>query len=277
MKNIITNFCLLVLASCSGQNNANHGSQVLATVNGDEIFAYSLQNELKATQQNADDPSVTRKLLAGLVDRQLLVQEALKLDLERAPEVIQAIESAKEKIYAQAYISKKIAKLSSVSEAEINQYIESHPDKFRHRKVFKMQDVIFSNDQSLIDLQRVEKEVLTLAELQTILSAKGISFETGYSQLFTDRLPDHVLNKIKPMKKGDLLFLHSNNNIIVKSIEDIVEQPMPAKSAHLLASRWLNQQKQQEFVTTEIARLKALATIDVLAPELNEQSQVVNH
>lgn len=277
MKNIIINFCLLILAGCSGQQSSSAASQVLAKVNGDEIFAYSLQNELKATQQNADDPTVTRKLFAGLVDRQLLVQEALKLDLERAPEVIQAIEFAKAKIYAQAYISKKIAKLSSVSETEINQYIESHPDKFRHRKVFKMQDVVFSNDQSLIDLQHVEKEVLTLTELQTILSAKGISFETGYSQLFTDRLPDHVLNKIKPMKKGDLLFLHSNNNIIVKSIEDIVEQPMPAKSAHLLASRWLNQQQQQEFLKTEIARLKGLATIDVLAPELNEQSQVVNH
>jgi len=52
---------------------------------------------------------------------------------------------------------------------------------------------------------------------------------------------------------------------------------MPEKSAHLFASRLLNQQKQQEFVTQEIVRLKALATIDVLDPELNEQSQVVNH
>jgi EpsD family peptidyl-prolyl cis-trans isomerase len=277
MKNIITNFCLLMLAGCSGQQNSSANSQVLAKVNGDEISAYSLQSELKATQQNAGDPTVAKKLFAGLIDRQLLVQEALKLDLERAPEVIQAIESAKAKIYAQAYLSKKIAKLSPASEADINQYIESHPDKFRHRKVFKMQDVVFSNDMSLIDLPSIEKEVLTLAELQTILSTKGIAFETGDSQLFTDRLPDQVLNKIKPMKKGDLLFLHSNNNIIVKSIDDIVEQPLPEKSAHLLASRLLNQQKQQEFVTKEIARLKALATIDVLDPELSERSQVVNH
>jgi EpsD family peptidyl-prolyl cis-trans isomerase len=277
MKNIITNFCLLILTGCSGQQSSSVNSAVLAKVNGDEISAYTLQNELKASQQNADDRAVAKKVFAGLVDRQLLVQEALKLDLERAPEVIQAIESAKAKIYAQAYLSKKIAKLSPASESEINQYIESHPDKFRHRKVFKMQDVVFANDQSLLDLPSVEKEVLTLTELKTILSTKGITFETGGSQLFTDRLPDHVLNKIKPMKKGDLLFLHSNNNIIVKSIEDVVEQPMPEKSAHLFASRLLNQQKQQEFVTQEIARLKALATIDVLDPELNEQSQVVNH
>ncbi len=256
-----------MLVGCSGQQNSSISSQVLAKVNGDEIFAYTLQNELKASQQNADNQAAAKKVLTGLIDRQLLVQEALKLDLERTPEVIQAIESAKAKIYAQAYLSKKIAKLSPASESDINQYIESHPDKFRHRKVFKMQDVVFSNNQSLLDLSSAEKEVLTLAELKTILSAKGINFESGDSQLFTDRLPDYVLDKIKPMKKGDLLFLQSNNNIIVKSIEDIVEQPMPEKSAHLLASRLLSQQKQQEFVAREIARLKALATIDVFYPK----------
>ncbi|WP_081726746.1 EpsD family peptidyl-prolyl cis-trans isomerase [Methylophilus sp. 5] len=277
MKNIIINFCLLILAGCSGQSNTDAASSVLAKVNGDEVYAYALHSELQASQQNADDPSVVKNVLTGLIDRQLLVQEALKLDLERAPEVIQAIESAKAKIYAQAYLAKKIAKLPSATESDINQFIESHPDKFKHRKVFKMQDVVFSNEQSLVDLQRVEKEVLTLGDLQAILSAKGIHFETGSSQFFTDRLPEHVLNKIKSMKKGDLLFLHSNHNIIVKSIDDIIEQPMPDKSAHLLAARLLSQQQQQEFVTQEIARLKALANIQVLDSELNGQPQAANH
>jgi len=277
MKNIITNFCLLILSGCSGPHNSNADSQVLAQVNGDEIYAYALQNELKASQQNADDQSVIKNVLAGLIDRQLLVQEALKLDLERAPEVIQAIESAKAKIYAQAYLAKKIAKLPSTAESDINQFIESHPDKFKHRRVFKMQDVVFSNEQSLVDLQSVEKEVVTLSDLQAVLSAKGIHFETGSSQLFTDRLPEHVLSKIKSMKKGDLLFLHSNQNIIVKSIDDIIEQPMADKSAHLLAGRLLNQQQQQEFITQEIARLKALANIQVLDSELNGQPQTVIH
>lgn len=271
MKNIITNFCLLVLASCSGQNNANHGSQVLATVNGDEITAFALQAELKGAQQNENDQGATKKLLAGLIDRQLLVQEALKLDLERAPEVVQAIESAKAKIYAQAYLSKKLAKITAASEADINTFIESHPDKFRHRKVFKMQDVVFSNDVAQFDLSSLEKEAVTLQDLQARLVANGIHYETGTSQLFTDRLPESVLDKIKAMKKGDLLFLHNHNNIIVKSIDDITEQPMSEEHAHLLAGRLLDQQKQQEFIAKEVARLKALSSIEVMDTEPNKQ------
>ena len=270
MKKIITNLCLLVLASCSGQNNANHNSQVLATVNGDEITAFALQSELKGAQQNQSDQDAAKKLLAGLIDRQLLVQEAIKLDLERAPEVVQAVESAKAKIYAQAYLSKKLAKIATASESDINTYIDSHPEKFRHRKVFKMQDVVFSNDVASLDLASLEKDAVTLQDVQAALDAKGIHYETGSSQFVTDRLPEPVLSKIKSMKKGDLLFLHNHNNIIVKSIDDITEQPMSAEHAHLLAERLLNQQKQQAYIAQEVARLKALSSIEVVDAELNK-------
>jgi EpsD family peptidyl-prolyl cis-trans isomerase len=70
--------------------------QALASVNGDEITVLQLNEELQRAGVQAGQQEVaSKRLLEGLIDRQLLVAEATKEKLDRDPKVVQAIERAR--------------------------------------------------------------------------------------------------------------------------------------------------------------------------------------
>jgi EpsD family peptidyl-prolyl cis-trans isomerase len=249
----------LITSGC-GQKDSPE-SQTLAIVNGDQITLHQLQAELKKAALSSDDSEATKKLLASLVDRQLLVQEALKFNLDRSPEIVEAVESSKAQIYAQAYMSKKLTKLQDVSDDEVSSFISHHPEMFEHRRLFKTVDIIFAN--SNLDIKTMETKTTTLEALESELNAKSIMYDKSSGQFLTDRLPLSVLPKISHLEKGDLLFAHNNNSVIVKSIEAITEIPVTKEAARSLARRILSQQAKQEFVQKEIVRLKELSTIKI--------------
>lgn len=251
----------LILNGCS--QNEQEASKTLAVVNGDEITVGQLQSELAKAPLNENSNEVAKRMLTNLIDRQLLVQEALKFNLDRSPEVVQAIESSRAQIYAQAYMSKKLAKLQDVSDDEIGAFISHHPEMFAHRKLFKTFDVIFANDASRVDVKAMERDITTLESLEAELQVKNVVYDKSNNQFLTDRLPLSVLSKISQLQQGDLLFVHNENSIVVKSIQSIVEMPVTKEQAISAARKLLSQQKKQEFIKKEIDRLKNLSTIQI--------------
>jgi hypothetical protein len=79
----------------------------------------------------------SKRLLEGLIDRQLLVAEATKEKLDRDPKVVQAIERARAD-HAQAYIQKKVGTPAKPSANEVNDYYTQNPVFFAERKLLNM-------------------------------------------------------------------------------------------------------------------------------------------
>lgn len=256
----------LIIMTCmlTGCNNASNltGSKVLATVNGDEITQDQVRSELLKSSPGMNAEQTEKQMLDSLIDRQLLLQEALKLNLDRAPEIIRAVESSKAQVYAQAYLSQKLAKISPTDQ-EVTDFIKSHPEIFEHRKLFKTVDVIFANDATHVDLNTMEQEITTLQGLQAELEARKVIYETNNSQFLTDRLPMAVLKKITHLSQGDLLFIHNGNTVVAKAIQSVNDVPMSDQMSLAVAKRLLSQQKKQNFIKNEIARLRKLSTIRV--------------
>ncbi len=252
------------LAACSSDESTKQTSQIVAQVNGDEITVAQLKIELQKIKTKVNDPvQLSQKLITGLIDRQLLVQESLKLNLDRTPEVQEAITSAKAQVYAQAYIAKKLAKLPPPNDKEIQQFIGEHPQYFSQRKIFNTVDTVFENNVDQLDLHWLESEVTSLDLLRQLLDEKGIKYQTVNNRFSTDGLPLPLLDKIKNLKTGDLLFAHDTNKVIVKSISSIEPYSVQASQAEQIATHMLTDKRQQEYVAKEINRLKALAKVEV--------------
>ncbi|EEF26015.1 conserved hypothetical protein, partial [Ricinus communis] len=96
----------LILGGCNKSQNVED-AQVLARVNGNDITIQQLHAELPNASLTLDK-QVGQQILSRLIERQLLMQEAVKLNLDRTPEVMQALETSKAQIYAQAVIVKAI-------------------------------------------------------------------------------------------------------------------------------------------------------------------------
>jgi len=260
----------LILGGCNKSQNVED-AQVLARVNGNDITIQQLHAELPNASLTLDK-QVGQQILSRLIERQLLMQEAVKLNLDRTPEVMQALETSKAQIYAQAYISQKTAKLNHVSDKEIADFIKQHPERFEHRKLFKTVDVTFTNAHELLDIKRMEHEITSLEALEAELGSKSVVYEISRSQFLTDRLPVTILSRISQLKKGDLLFVHNDNSVIVKAIQSVDEMPMSSETAKLIATKLIGQQRKQDFIKGEVARLQGLSTIDVFEDRLALQT-----
>src|SRR5450830_1611478 len=81
------------ISACNDQEKST--SKVLVKVNGDDITARQLEAELWSatpTSAAAPRPGIRKQALEALIDRQVLLDEALRNKVDRDPKVIQAVE-----------------------------------------------------------------------------------------------------------------------------------------------------------------------------------------
>ena len=97
----------LVLGACGDRPpEKKAASQVAAKVNDGEISVHQINFVLQRTPNipAAKAEAAKRQVLESLIDQELAVQQAMEAKLERTPNVMQAIESARREILARAFI-----------------------------------------------------------------------------------------------------------------------------------------------------------------------------
>lgn len=255
----------IIISGCNSDSNTHSAKAgLLAKVNGDEITTRQLDAEMKSAQLTSQTDSELRaQVLSKMIDRQLLAQESIKLNLDRLPEVADAVNSAKAQIYAQTYLAHKLSKLSSPDEKQIESYIQSHPEIFAHRKVFSTTDVIFAYEPVALELQSLQATVTDLQSLQAALDKRSIKYNMINGGFSMDAMPAKWAEHLKQVKVGDLLFTHDMTKVVVKSITNISENPMSDQNAKTYTAKMLTELKKQQFLTSEIARLRTLSQITI--------------
>ena len=132
----------LGLTVCSKEKG---GGQSLARVNGDDITVLQVNDELAHANIPADQQQdAGKKILESLIDRQVIVDEAMREKIDRSPGVQQAIARAKANIIEQAYLEKVTSKIDKPSTAEISDYFHKHPEIFGNGKLYHMNSLLIS-------------------------------------------------------------------------------------------------------------------------------------
>lgn len=263
-----------MMVGCQSKEGATPSSQVVAKVNGDEITVHQINAELQHLHGAIPNTqTVTKKVIDGLVDRQLLVQEAIKLNIDRTPEVQQLVDAARAQIYAQAYLSRKIESIKPASDADINQFIQSTPALFSQRKIFESTDVVFANNPDKVDYQKLQAQVTNLEELKTWLETNHIAYDVAAEKLPSEALPSQALSMLAQVKQGDLLFMRDDLKVIVRSVNNIVESPLNESQSVAVAQKIINNKQREQFIQNELSRLRKLSKIDYSNSSLTVESQ----
>lgn len=266
---LICTLLLATLTACSSSEPGGKQTQVVAKVNGDEITVHQINSEMQRLQVPVANPQVVaKKMLESLIDRQLLVQEAIKLNLDRTPEVAQLVDAARAQIYAQAYLARKVSALSAATDKEVQQFMAEHPEVFSRRKVFTTADIIFANDPAKINTEKLQTLVNNAEELKSWLNSHQIHFEIAEETIPTEALPKEAVGLADQMKVGDLLFMHDDIKVVARSVANIAEVPLTTQQAIDMANKAVNERKRQQLILDEVQRLKKLAQIEVLDPSL---------
>lgn len=257
------------LTACGNKDKAAGGSgQALVRVDGQEITVHELNDELaRSNVPAAQRDAASKKLLADLVDRQLLDNAAMKDKIDRDPNVMAAIERAKAQIIAQAYMQKRLNTVARPTKEEIDKYYADHPDFFAERKQYDLEQIVLHNKDFGADLKAMIAPNKSLDDIAAWLKDHHIEFSrSGFSRSTVDMVPA-LTKKLKDMRKGQLFALQEsgdNGATTIAVIRSIKEDPARVDVADTQIGNFLLNQRNRESAEAEVTRLRAQAKIEYL-------------
>ncbi|RYX81306.1 hypothetical protein EON83_24645 [bacterium] len=246
------------LAGCHKQP----GGQVVAVVNDEEVTQQELTTEAQAAQLTGGgkDKPAAADLLQRVIDRNLLADYARAEGLDRGPEFVARRRQLEQSLLADVAARKLAGAPGAPTQAEIKNYIASHPLAFAERQNLALDQVRFATLGDAAVLKQIT-DMPTIDGVIAQLNAKGIKFSRGASALDTATIGAAAAKQIVELKPGEAFALSTGGQTYVSVITD--RQPVVADPATWpdLASNALRSEKMTTAMTDAVKRLRAAATI----------------
>lgn len=264
------------LAACGNQSDSKN-SQSIVRVNEDEITVHQVNFQMQRMQVNeSNKDAIAKHVISGLVDRQLLVQEALKAELDRNPQVMQALEENRMQVLAKAYLENKVANVVKPTDGEVSEYRTKHPELFEHRKLYAIEELTFTLDPSLnAELDQLSDTAKTLEEVTAWLDAKQIKYGRNKAARAAESIPPGLVSKMSQLNNGELLFVHGPNGYSVARLLETKSQPIGIAESKPIIQRILLNEKQKVLASTEMERLRKASKIVYLDKKFEATQQAV--
>jgi EpsD family peptidyl-prolyl cis-trans isomerase len=257
---VLTLAATMLLVGCGDKEEKKSPSQVLAKVNSTEITVHQLNTLLGQVQKAT--PQIKQSMLDQLIDQELLVQKAAELKLDREPNVLQSIETARRQILAQAAAGRVFAKAEELKPAEIDQFYDKTPALFSERKLYSFE--IFSFDKKTYDEALVKQldKANSAQQVKEILTAAQVKFTQNEVKRTAEQLPIALLSKFAAMKNGDIMAVPEAEKIVLLALKDSIAAPVEKNKAAPLIKSYLQNDKAQTDAKLKIKGLRDAAKIE---------------
>src|SRR5690348_13115268 len=257
---------MLALTACGSKDVEKPASQIAAKVNSGEISVHQLNYVLTRTGAGSASPEaapkIRREILDKLVDQELAVEQALEKKLDRSPEVVMAIESARREILARAYIEQVTASMAKPTVDEAKKYYSEHPQLFSERRVYNIQEIVLPASAGVgEELRSMLDSGKSMENIAQWLKGKDIKFAAGTATRSAEQIPLELLPKIHPLKVGQGLILQSPQSITVMRLVAAQSVPVTEEVALPRIQQFLGNQRAMEAAMQEFKTLKAKAKI----------------
>lgn len=256
---------LAALTGC-GAKESSTPTQVAAKVDKAEITIHQVGAALAQQQVKPDQaPKVERQVLDRLIDRELAVQKAGELKLDRDPKVVQAIESARKEIIARAYADKLGEGASRPTPADVKKYYDDNPELFRDRKIYQLQEFAIQGDASQIEgVKSTLASVRSADELTAQLKAAGLKFASTQTVRAAEQVPLSLLPALAKMGEGQVMVSTTANGASVLLVRGTRAQPVDEERAARAIEQFLLNEQKRKLLSDDLKALRASAKIEYL-------------
>ncbi len=245
---------LLGGAACTRVTGAPEapGARVAAKVNGSEI---ALEKTGALNRQAA------AQALDHVIDRELLVQKALAAKLDHDPEVARAIEEARRKLLAQAYLE-RLGPVK-VQADEVRAFYQDNPALFSQRRLYRVRQLEIPAAIERIDL--LKAEVARASELEDIVlwvTTRGLKYRIASLTEPAEEVPLAQLPELSRMREGEMAVFASPAGTSVVQLVHAQEAALSEQQAAPVIERFLAGRKRLELAAMEVKRLREVASIE---------------
>jgi len=269
--------CLVLAAAVSACGGKSDGksSQVVATVNDEEITVMQLNRVLRTSGAQQVTPEATKRALDALTSEELLVQAALKAKIDRDPAFVQALELSRRQLLAQVFAERNVYPKTVVTAQEVADYYRAEPLLFANRKKFRLTTFEIDKSDMAAGVREKLDAVTSVDQVRDVLDAQGIKYVTQMTSVSPERLPVNELPAFAKAKMGDLFVNQRNDDKVllmsVTGIEDDV--PLTLERAKPMIEEYLRNWRNKEAVTQYLEQARATAKI-VVASRITRESSV---
>jgi EpsD family peptidyl-prolyl cis-trans isomerase len=262
---------LLCVSACTAHEGTGQITQVVARVNGGEITVhqvnYLLENspDLAAAQGPANPGKETQAALDQLIEQEILVQAAVAQKLDRNPEVLAAMESARRRVLAQAYIDQVRTATAKPTGTEIHAYFVDNPALFAQRRVYTLREFRVDADRGReTQLRSLWAHSRSWDALFAAARSAGPRSTTATKTLAAEQLPLDQVKDFQRLAVGAVRFSRQADTVLVQQVVKIVREPMSEADAGPMIEAYLLEQRRRQTAQDALARLKKVAQIEVI-------------
>lgn len=199
-----------------------------------------------------------------LIDRRLAGQHAIDRGLDRAPQIVQAIESARAEILERAYRQLIAEAQARPTRQEIAGYYRAHPELFAERRLYSLEEVVLARGRKLAGaLRERAQRGEPLEAIAGWLGSLDARFTINRFTRAADELPLELLRRLKDMKEGDVHAVEDGSDgVVVLRLAAARLAPLDEAAAAPLIESFLLARGSREAIEREMKRLRREARIE---------------
>lgn len=261
---VVTMIAAASLTACGGDKKKG-ASQVAAKVNQQEISVHQINFVLQRTPglKPEQTDQASKRILQGLIDQELAIQQAAEQKLDRDPGVVMAIEAAKRDILARAYADKVASTVSKPSDADLQKYFETHPGLFSQRRIYTLQEFTVEADASQRSTLQPKLQNITDSEQAArIFREAGIKYASRATTQSPENLPLQMVEKLAALNDGQFVVIPTAAGFNMVFVSSTKPAPVTLEKARQAIENYLSNERKRALVADSLKSLRASAKIE---------------
>jgi EpsD family peptidyl-prolyl cis-trans isomerase len=256
-----------LLAGCGGGEKSGGTSQVAAKVNKQEISVHQI-NFVLQRQPNLRPEQVapaTKRVLEGLIDQQLALEQAEEEKLDRNPQVVMAIEAARREILARAYADRIAETAAKPTTEEIKTYYASKPSLFSERRLYNLVEFnVEASQEQTAQLGPRLSAAHTSSEMAALFKAAGVKFAGRNISQGPENLPFSLVERLAPMAPGQSSSSSTPNGMNVLLLAEARPAPLTEEQAAPAIEQFLLNERKSKLVADALKNLRSKANVQYI-------------
>jgi len=253
--------CAMALTACGKKEPKG---QVVATVEGKEVTATELNNELNGF--NAPNAQIRKQAeqaaLNAVIRRKILAQAAEKAGVAKTPAFAQQEQKLREVLLVEMWQQQLAKSVPQPSPEEVRKFITEHPDVYAQHKVWSVDQLRFPRITDA-SLAKALQPLNTLEQISAELNARKIPNRMMTDEIDTLAVEPAVAEQIAKLPATEVFILPVGNVLVANHIRDTKVAPVDDALAVRHATAYLKQLHTQEAVRRQFQASLAAAQKDV--------------
>ncbi|MCK2086856.1 EpsD family peptidyl-prolyl cis-trans isomerase [Thauera aromatica] len=235
--------------------------QVVARVNDDEISIHQLNFAITNTR-NRVAANTRESMLDTMIDRQLAVQQALALGLDRRPDVMMRLEEMRLETLATAYAAEMARQLPEPTDEQVASFYRDHPGLFAERRIYRLREVTVPVGTPLLAELKIRLEKpQPMADTLGWLRQKQVGHTEQSVMRPAEELPLDVIDRLVQLQPGQTVTFETPAALILYEVVSTESAPFSWARATPLIRAHLAQEQARAHLRKTFSSLRQQSRI----------------